>query len=136
MARISGKGGKLYVSLTAAGNAEPVANIRSWSIDQTTDTVDVTALGDSTKVFVQTLPNASGQIQGFFDDASASNKLYTAATAESGSAKKFYLYPGAATDKYWSGTAYFAISHQGAVDGAVEFSATWVAASSVIATGI
>lgn len=134
--RTSGSRGRLYVSATAAGAAVPLPFITEWSIDQSTDTVEVTAMGDTTKTYVQGLPDATGTVNGFYD-ADGSNPLYAAATAESGSAKRFYLYPIAADSaKYWFGTAIFSASHSGSVSGAVQVSGSWSAATSVSAVGI
>lgn len=130
MARYHGRKGRLYVGLANdAATAEPVAFLSSWSISFATDRVDVTAFGDTNKVYVAGLPDASGDYSGFWDNATA--QLYTAAT--DGLARKFYLYPTvdlAGTD-YWWGTAFFDFEASASVDGAVEISGSWQAASSV-----
>lgn len=108
--------------------AEPVAYLRSWSASFATDRVEVTAFGDTNRVYVAGLPDASGDYAGFWDSATA--QMYTAAT--DGLARKFYLYP--TTDintEYYYGTAFFDFSTSGAVDGAVEISGSWQAASSI-----
>lgn len=136
MARVAGRSGRIYISTTSGGNAVPVAFLRSWSIDQSSDNIEVTAFGDTTKTYVKGLVDAQGQLAGFYDDA-GSNTIYAAATAEAGSAKKFYLYPVVSdATKYWYGTAFFDVSTSAEVNGAVEFSASWVAATSVVAVGI
>lgn len=108
--------------------AEPVAFLRSWSINMAVDRVDVTAFGDTNKVYVAGLPDASGDYAGFWDNATA--QMYNAAT--DGLARRFYLYMTTDVNtEYFYGTAFFDFAVSGAVDGAVEISGSWQAASSV-----
>jgi hypothetical protein len=132
MARIHGRNGRLYGSLTSGGTAEPITFLNNWSINFATDNVDVTAFGDTGKVYVAGLPDASGSYSGFYDDETT--QFYTAAT--DGVARKFYLYPNAsATGKYWFGTALFDFNVSAAVDGAVAVTGDWSAASAVSRVG-
>ena len=39
------------MNLTSGGTAEPIAFTRSWSLNQVTDKVDITALGDVNHVY-------------------------------------------------------------------------------------
>jgi hypothetical protein len=130
MARIAGRNGQFYVGLlTAAASAEPVPFGKKWSLDASTDTFDVTAFGDTTKVYVSGLPDAQGTYEGWYDDATA--QLYTAAS--DGAARRFYLYTKAASvaGPYWFGTATWDFSVEAAVDGAVPISGSWKAATPV-----
>ena len=127
MARKHGRNGRLYVAVASGGTAEPVAFLRDWSIDFSVDNVEVTAFGDTNKVYVAGLPDSSGSFSGFFDSATA--QLYTAAT--DGVARNFYLYPDTADATYWYGTALFDFSVASAVDGAVTVSGDWNAASAI-----
>lgn len=133
MARIAGRRGRLYASITSGGTAEPIAFLSQWSIDFSTDRIDVTAFGDGNKVKVAGLAEATGSYSGFYDDATA--QLFTAAS--DGQARKFYLYPDTNTNgRYWYGTATFDTSYEGSVDGAVTTSGDWEAASTVTGVGI
>lgn len=133
MPRYHGRKGRLYMGLASdTATAEPVTFIKSWKIDAKTDMVDVTALGDDNKVVVAGLPDVSGSYAGFWDNATP--QMFTAAT--DGLARKFYLYetldvPGV----YFFGTAFFDTSIDGAVDGAVNISGNWAAASRVARVG-
>lgn len=127
MARKHGRNGRLYVAITSGGTAEPVAYLNNWDIQFTVDNVEVTSFGDTNKVYVAGLPDASGSFSGFYDSESA--QLYTAAT--DGVARNFYLYPDTADATYWYGTALFDFSVSSSVDGAVGVSGNWNAASSV-----
>lgn len=136
MARIGGRNGRVYISTTSAGAASPAAFLSSWSIDQSSDVIETTAMGDLSKTYVLGLPDATGQFAGFYDDA-GSNQIYAAATAEGGSAKRLYIYPTTNdTTKYWFGTAFVSVSTQAEVNGVVEFTATWSAATSFIPVGV
>jgi hypothetical protein len=128
LSRIAGRNGRVYMSLTSGGLAEPVAFLSSWSINFATDKYDVTAFGDGNKVYVAGLPDASGEFSGFYDDATV--QTYTAAV--DGIARKFYLYPSTLTNtQYFWGTILPDMSVTGPADGPVAISASWNAASLV-----
>lgn len=132
MARIAGRQGRLYINLTSGGTAEPVAFLNNWSLDFTTGKIDVTAFGDTSMVYVSGLPDAQGTVSGFYDDATV--QMYTAAV--DGVARKFYLYPSTAlSTQYFFGTGIFDMSINAAVDGAVEISGNFAAASVVAKQG-
>lgn len=130
MSRIHGRKGQLYVGLASdTAVASPVTFLSQWSIDFATDKVDVTSFGDTNKVYVSGLPDASGSFGGFYDDATA--QLYTA--SQDGLARRFYLYPSTAdAGDYWYGTALFDFSASGAVTDGVTVSGNWAAASPVL----
>ena len=129
MARIHGRKGQLYVGLASdSAVATPVTFLNKWSIDFATDKSDVTCFGDTNKVYVSGLPDASGSFAGFYDTDTA--QLYTA--AQDGLARRFYLYPtNADTGDYWYGTALFDFHSESDVSGAVAVSGNWAAASAV-----
>lgn len=132
MARIHGRNGRLYANVTSGGTAEPIAFLNNWSISFATDKSEVTAFGDTTKVYLSGLPDASGSVSGFYDDAT--NQMYTAAT--DGVARKFYLYPSLDTPgQYWFGTALLDFSADGSTDGPVTVSGSWSAASPFFKVG-
>lgn len=120
------------MGITSAGTAEPVAYLNNWELTASTDDVEVTAFGDTNKVFVSGLPDVGGSFSGFYDDVTA--QTYTAAT--DGVARKFYLYPNTGTNgQYWYGTAIFDFTASGGVDSAVTISGNWKAASAVTKIG-
>lgn len=132
MARIHGRNGRVYMNLTSAGTAEPVAFLTSWTLKAATDKADVTSFGDSNKVYVAGLPDASGDFAGFYDDATV--QTYTAAA--DGIARKFYLYPSTSTtSQYWWGTILPDFEADGSVSGAVAIKASWNAASTIAKVG-
>lgn len=111
----------------AAASALPFQ--ASWSINMNTDKQDVTAFGDSNKVYVAGLPDASGDFSGFWDDATS--QTYIAAV--DGLARNFYLYPNISADPnaYFFGQILPDFSLDGAVGGPVNFKCSWNAASKI-----
>lgn len=124
---------RLFMNLTSGGTAEPIAFIKSWSMNAATDKVDVTAAGDNNKIYVSGIPDASGSFEFWYDDATV--QTYTAAV--DGVARKFYLYPDFVTTptQYWFGTMLPDFNASAAIDGAVEGTASWNAASNVAKVG-
>ena len=132
MARIHGRNGRVYMNITSGGTPEPIAFLNNWSISFQTEKANVTAFGDSNKVYVAGLPDASGEFSGFYDDATV--QTYTAAV--DGVARKFYLYPSTSTNgQYWWGTILPDFSVNAAVGGAAEVSSSWNAASAIAKVG-
>lgn len=132
MSRIHGRRGVIYMDLTGVGSASPIAYVKKWSLSAATDKSDVTAMGDSNKIYVSGIPDASGDFDFWYDDASV--QTYTAAT--DGLPRKTYIYPNALTPgQYWWGTVLPDFQVSAAVDGAVEGSASWNAASTISKVG-
>lgn len=124
MALYHGKKGVVYMSTTGGGTAVSVVGLKSWSLNMPTDKVEVTAFGDSNKAYVQGLPDATGDLSGWWDDTS--DAMYDASRSTNG--VKMYLYPSSdASTKYWYGPAWVDFSINNPVDGAVEISAAFVA---------
>jgi hypothetical protein len=133
MARRHGRNGRVYMGLTSGGTAEPLAVQAKWSINFATEKADVTALGDTNKVYVAGLPDASGEFEGWYDDATV--QTYTAAS--DGVARKFYLYPDVTNSpgQYWWGTVFPDFTAEGGVDDALSVKASWNAASPITKVG-
>lgn len=125
MARYHGKKGRVMMSTTLAGAAVVVTALASFSINMATDKVEVTAFGDPNKVYVQGLPDISGDLSGFFDDTS--DQLYDASRSADG--VKMYLYPSEdCLTKYFYGTAFVDFSINTGVAEAVAISGSFAAA--------
>lgn len=125
MSRYHGKKGRVMMSTSGAGTATTVLNIRSYSLDFSTDKVEVTAFGDVNKVYVQGLPDVTGEIEFFWDDSDPT--LYNA--SRSADAIKLYIYPSEdALTRYFYGTAWVDFSIEQSVDGAVQGSVSFQAA--------
>ena len=133
MSRIAGRRGRIYMGIANdTASAEPLPFFASWSINFATEKIEVTAMGDNNKVYVAGLPDASGQFAGFYDDATA--QTYTAAV--DGLPRKFYLYPSTTLNtQYFFGTILPDLQVQSEVNGAVQVTASWNAATQVSKVG-
>lgn len=132
MARFHGRKGRVYLAVAPGAEASPLPFVATWSISASTDKQDVTAMGDSNKVYVAGLPDASGSFGGFMDDASA--QTYTAAV--DGQPRKWYLYPNLDTPTvYWFGQILPDYKGDSGVGDSAKFSADWNAASSIVRVG-
>jgi hypothetical protein len=120
------------MAIASGGSAEPIAFISTFDANFTSERFEVTSFGDTGKAYVAGLPDAQGQFNGFYDDATA--QTYTAAT--DGVARKFYFYPVASVStKYWFGTAFFDFSTSFDVGGAAAISGSWASAAGVTKVG-
>lgn len=130
MAIYHGGTGRVYVSTTGSGNAVNVAALTDWSLDMASDTVEVTALTDTNKTYVQGLGNLQGTLAGFWD--AGVDTLFKARTSSDGC--KMYIYPagtsGTTSGYYAYGPAYLSLSMTGAVADAVKVSGNFVAKGS------
>lgn len=132
MARISGRRGRIYIAVTSNGTPAPLPFVATWSLQASTDKIDVTTTDDTTKVYVAGLPDAQGQFAGFYDSATA--QTYTAAA--DGVARGFYLYPDLnQVATYFWGTVLPDFSIDGDVAGAVKMSASWAASTPILKVG-
>lgn len=124
MAAYHGKAGVVYLSTTGSGAAINVIKLNGWSINKTTDKVEITAFGDSNKTYVQGLPDVQGSVGGVWDDTET--KPFTAAGSTDGC--KLYLYPSSnKTTSYHYGPAWLDMSMETSVSGAVTVSGSFAA---------
>jgi len=121
------------MALTSAGVATPIAFVDTWTINFSTDKADVTAMGDTNKVYVAGLPDAQGTFAGSYDDATV--QAYTAAI--DGIARPMYLYTDLVNDpaQYWYGTILPDFSVSGGVGDPLKFTSSWNAAGAVTKIG-
>jgi hypothetical protein len=133
MGRIHGRNGRIYMGIASdTASAEPLPFFANWSITFATEKANVTAMGDQNMVYVAGLPDAQGELAGFYDDAT--NQTYLAAV--DGLPRKFYIYPSTnLSTQYWFGTILPDFSVNAAVDGPVEVKASWNAASRIAKVG-
>lgn len=68
MATLKGNDGTVLVGSSA------VAEIRSFSVDETMDTIESTAMGDTYRTFETSLKSWSGTVDVFFDDTDTSGQ--------------------------------------------------------------
>jgi hypothetical protein len=133
MSRYAGRRGQIYLGIVnEAASAEPLPFVATWSLSMENEKIDVTCMGDDNMVYVGGMANGTGEWGGFHDDSTSQS--YTAAT--DALPRKFYLYPNrSAPTKYFFGTVICDMSINSTVNGAVEMSANWTAASGIAKVG-
>ena len=88
---------------TVKVGANAVAEIRSFNVDQSGDTIEDTTMGDSARTYLAGLTNWSGSIDTYWDETDTSGQGALAV----GSSITINWYPEGATsgDTYFTGTA-------------------------------
>ena len=115
MATHAGSEGKVFIG------SDQVAEIKSWSMEVTSDTVDASIIGTSWRKNQATIKSWSGSFDGFWDETDTNGQGALAA----GATITLNLYPeGNDTgDTYWTGDVIItSISYNAAFDGIVEAS--------------
>ncbi|MGC0371839.1 MAG: hypothetical protein DGJ47_000540 [Rickettsiaceae bacterium] len=106
-------------------NNQQMAEVKSWNIEEVSDTVDASVIGTQWRKSLATIKSWSGSIDAFWDDGDDDNAqklLKIGATIE------VKLYPNSLADnpQYFTGHAIVTgISRQGSFDGIVESSFTF-----------
>tara|TARA_Y100000034_G_scaffold57497_1_gene70173 strand:- start:47 stop:436 length:390 start_codon:yes stop_codon:yes gene_type:complete len=98
-----------------------LAEVKSWSLDQTGDTLEDTSMGDSARTFQSSLTSWSGSVDVFWDETDTSGQ----GALTIGASVAVNLYPEGADsgDTYFSGTCLVtSIGRIGSFDGMVEAS--------------
>lgn len=114
----------MYASVSGSSVAIPVASLTDWSLNLTTARTEVTAFGDSNKVYIQGLQDVAGTFSGFWNDTDST--LATAAGSADGS--RLYLYTSTdAASRYAYGPAWVDISYTTSVGDAVKMSGSFAA---------
>jgi hypothetical protein len=104
---------------TVRVGANAIAEIRSYSLEETADTVEDTSMGDTFRTHKTTLKSFSGSVDVFWDEGDTNGQIALAV----GSEVTINFYPEGATtgDKYYTGTAIVTSKTvTGSFDGMVE----------------
>lgn len=104
---------------TVKVGANAIAEIRSYSLEETADTVEDTSMGDTYRTHKTTLKAFSGSIDVFWDESDTNGQVALAV----GSEVTINFYPEGSTtgDKYYTGTAIVTSKTvTGSFDGMVE----------------
>ena len=115
MANHAGKEG-----LVKVGSAT-VAEVRSWTLNTSAETIEDTAMGDTARTYLAGLTSADASVDVFWDEADSAGQTALAP----GSSVTLVLYPegGDTGDTYYTGTALVTSkSITGSFDGMVEAS--------------
>ena len=98
-----------------------VAEIRSYNIDETADTLEDTSMGDSARTYKPSLTSFSGSLDVFWDETDTSGQ----GALSIGSEVTLNVYPEGDTagDTYYSGSAIVTgVSRSASFDGLIEAS--------------
>ena len=113
------KGNDGIVKLGTSGGTNIVGEVKSYSLEHTSDTVEDTAMGDGSRTHVATLKSFSGSLDVFWDDGDTNGQ----GAFVVGNTIELNLYPAGASDTYYSGSAIVTgVSRTGSFDGMVEAS--------------
>jgi predicted secreted protein len=127
MSNHAGSEGTVHVGTTA------VAEIRSYSISETADTIEDTTMGDSSRTYKSSLKSFSGSVDVFWDETDTQGQ--GALTVGSEVTIKFYPEGSATGDTYLYGSAIVTgKTVNGSFDGMVEASIT-VQGTGALTTG-
>jgi predicted secreted protein len=114
MAIHKGSEGTVHVGTDA------VAEIRSYSVEETADTLETTSMGDAARTHLASLTSFSGSLDVYWDEEDTAQ---IALTVGSSVTIKFYPEGTASSAKYYSGTAIVTgVSRSASFDGLVEAS--------------
>ena len=101
-----------------------IAEIRTWSINQTADTIEDTTMGDSARTYQSSLNTWDGSVDVFWDETDTTGQ----GACTIGTSITLNVYPEGATsgDTYFSGTAIVTgITRTASFDGMIESSLTF-----------
>ena len=115
MATHAGSEGKVFIG------SDQVAEIKSWSLEITSDTVDASIIGTSWRKNQATIKSWSGSFEGFWDETDTDGQ----GALSAGGTVTLNLYPEGddSGDTYWTGDAIItSISYSAAFDGIGEAS--------------
>jgi predicted secreted protein len=123
MATHTGSEGTIKVATTTVGE------LRSYSLEQTADTIEDTQMGDTTRSYKSALKGWSGSASLFFDEADAGQLLLVLGTSI---ALKVYPEGASSGDKYYYGDAIITGSNISAsFDGMVEAEITFTGTGAI-----
>lgn len=115
--------------------ANSIAELRSFSIDETGDTVEDTVMTDAARSYISTLTSFTGSADVYWDetDTSGQGALTVGASVTIG----FYPEGDTAGDTYYSGTCIVTgVSRSASFDGMVEASITFQGSGALTASTV
>ena len=104
--------------------ANAIAEIRTWTINETADTLEDTTMGDSARSYKPSLTSWDGSMDVYWDETDTNGQ----GAATIGAEITLNVYPEGATsgDSYYTGTAIVTgVSRTASFDGMVEASLTF-----------
>ncbi len=125
MANHAGKEGTVKVG------ANVIAEIRDWSISETAETTDSTAMGDSDRTHMFTVGSWEASVSSWWDETDSNGQ----GALTRGASVTLNLYPEGVSGTYYTGTATVTgINRNAALDGMVEVAFTCLGNGSLTET--
>jgi len=118
MANHTGSEGSVKVGANA------IAEVRNWSLEEASDTIEDTTMGDTARTYQAGLTNWSGSVDAYWDETDTDGQ----GAMTNGASITLNLYPEGSTtgDTYYTGTALITgISRSASLDGLVEASVSF-----------
>ena len=120
---------------TVKSGANAIAEIRSFSLEETADTIEDTTMGDASRTYLTGLKTFSGSVDVFWDETDTDGQV----SFSVGSSVTLAVYPEGDTagDTYYSGTAIVTgRTITSSFDGMVEASFTLQGSGALTATTV
>jgi serine protease inhibitor len=76
MATLTGENGKVMFGDDSGGASTQVAEVRSWTIEQTKDVIEKTKMGDSARTYLSGLHQFTGTMECMYDTAQTSASVF------------------------------------------------------------
>ena len=112
---------------TVKSGANAIAEIRSYTITETADTLEDTTMGDTSRTYLASLKTFTGSIECFWDETDTNGQL----TLDPGSTVTINIYPEGSTsgDTYYTGSVIITeksvtASYDGMVEASFSFQGT------------
>jgi hypothetical protein len=112
---------------TVKSGSNAIAEIRSYTITETADTLEDTTMGDSSRTYLASLKTFTGSIECFWDETDTNGQL----TLDPGSTLTINIYPEGSTsgDTYYTGSVIvteksITASYDGMVEASFSFQGT------------
>ncbi|RMF84580.1 MAG: hypothetical protein D6744_02865 [Planctomycetota bacterium] len=138
MATTRGCSGKVKAGSAASAISTLIGELRDWSYEETSEQIDVSAMGDCTKKFAAGAKATQGQISAWWDGADSGQNLLVV-----GNTVHLALYPGGdASGKVYyktptGGAVITGVSREGGgVDGTVGASFTFTVNGALVTTSV
>jgi len=125
MNRQHGSHGQIKMDPTGGATTALIASMNAWTLNMARDRADVTAFGDTNKIYVQGLPDYKGTIGGWFD----TDELSVFEAAMGNVAVALELIPTSLMPTiFWQGLAWLDAAIDVKSTGAVAVTGNWTAA--------
>jgi len=120
---------------TVKFSSNAIAEIRTWTINESADTLEDTTMGDSARTYLPSLTSWDGSVDVYWDETDTNGQV----AATIGASVTLNVYPegDASGDAYYTGTAIVTgVSRTASFDGMVEASITFQGSGALSASTV